>query len=226
MEFLNKIIMDFINLMYLFTGNYGWALILLALVIKFILYIPNKKQFESMKNMQVLQPAMQKLQEKYKNEPEKLNKEMMKLYKDNNVNPVSGCLPLLLQLPILWAIWHTVMGYQDVFERSYFLWMGTPLSYKYPEIFAKSLAGQDLVLLLIYGFTMYLLQKTTTPASADSKLAQQQSSMGMFMTVFFTYMMWIWKFPSALLIYWLVFNIFSIIQQIIIMNEKKPVVTS
>ena len=74
---------------------------------------------------------------------------------------------------------------------------------------------------------MYLVQKTTSAPSADSKMAQSQASMGMFMTVFFTWMMWVWKFPSALMLYWLVFNIFSIIQQIIIMNEqpKKPVAT-
>lgn len=216
--------MDFINLMYLFTGNYGWALILLALVIKLILYFPNKKQFEAMKNMQAVQPEMQKIQELYKDKPEVLNTKMMELYKKHNVNPLSGCLPMVIQLPILWAIYNTVMGYQDIFERSYFLWMGTPLSYKYPEIFAKSLAGQDIGLLIIYGFTMYLVQKTTSATSSDSKMAQSQASMGMFMTVFFTWMMWVWKFPSALMLYWLVFNIFSIIQQIMIMNEKPKVI--
>ncbi len=220
-EIFNKIIMDFINIVYTVTGNYGWSLIFLALVIKLILYVPTKKQFEAMKNMQVVQPEMQRIQERYKDEPEKLNKEIMKLYKEHNVNPLSGCLPMLIQLPILWGIWHTIMSYQNVFERSYFLWMGTPLSYKYPEIFSKSLAGQDIVILLIYGFTMYLTQKTTTPPS-DPKMAQSQQMMGTFMTVFFTYMMWQWKFPCALMIYWLVFNVFSIIQQLIIMRDKSP----
>lgn len=220
LDFFNKIAMDFINFVYSLTGNYGWSLIFLALVIKIILYVPTKKQFESMKNMQKIQPEVQKLQEKYKDEPEKMNKEVMQLYKDYNVNPMSGCLPMLIQLPILWGIWHTIMSYQEVFERSYFLWMGTPLSYKFPSIFGKSLAGQDMVILLIYGFTMYLTQKTSSPPS-DPKTAGSQATMSTFMTVFFTYMMWQWKFPSALMIYWLVFNVFSIIQQAIIMREQE-----
>ncbi len=220
LDFFNKIAMDFINFVYSLTGNYGWSLIFLALVIKIILYVPTKKQFESMKNMQKIQPEVQKLQEKYKDEPEKMNKEVMQLYKEYNVNPMSGCLPMLIQLPILWGIWHTIMSYQEVFERSYFLWMGTPLSYKFPSIFGKSLAGQDMVILLIYGFTMYLTQKTSSPPS-DPKTAGSQATMSTVMTVFFTYMMWQWKFPSALMIYWLVFNVFSIIQQAIIMREQE-----
>lgn len=219
----NKMAMDFINFVYIHTGNYGWSLILLALIIKLILYIPTQRQFESMKNMQKIQPKMSAIQEKYKDNPEKMNKEIMNLYRENNVNPMSGCLPMLIQLPILWGIWNTIMSYQDLFERSYFLWMGTPLSYKYPEIFGKSLAGQDLLILLIYGFTMYLTQKASTPPG-DSKTAASQSMMGTFITVFFTYMMWQWKFPSALMIYWLVFNIFSIIQQMLIMRkDENPV---
>ena len=221
-EFFSALIMNFINFLVTLTGSYGWALVILAIFIKVILYGPTKQQFESMKNMQKIQPQAQRIQELYKNDPEKLNVEIMKLYKENNVNPMGGCLPMFIQLPILWMIWRVIMNYQNVFERSYFLWIGTPLAYKYPEWFGKSLAGQDVFLLLIYGFSMYLTQKTTT-VSSDPKMAAQQNSMGLFMTIFFTWMMFQWKMPCALIIYWLVFNLLSIVQQIMIMNDtRKP----
>lgn len=218
-DVLSGFVMTVINFLVDCTGSYGWSLVLLAVLIKVALYGPTKHQFESMKNMQKVQPEMQRIQEKYKDDQEKMQKELMRLYKENNVNPLGGCLPMLVQLPILWAIWRAIIQYQTIFESSYFLWLGTPLAYKYPDLFSKSLAGQDAVLLLVYGFSMYLTQKSTTPAS-DPKMAKQQSSMGLIMTIFFTYMMWQWKMPCALIVYWLVFNILSIIQQIMIMSGK------
>ncbi|MBR0518299.1 YidC/Oxa1 family membrane protein insertase [bacterium] len=220
-EFFSTLIMNLINFLVTVTGSYGWALVILAILIKVILYGPTKQQFESMKNMSKIQPQVQKIQELYKDNPQKLQEESMKLYRENNINPLGGCLPMLIQLPILWLIWRVIMNYQDIFERTYFLWIGTPLSYKYPDWFGKSLAGQDVFLLFIYGFSMYLTQKTTT-VSSDPKMAAQQNSMGLFMTVFFTWMMFQWKMPCALIIYWLVFNLLSIVQQVMIMNDNKP----
>lgn len=219
LDFFSGIIMSFINYLFELTGNYGWALVLLAVVIKLVLYGPTKQQFESMKKLQEIQPSMQKIQERYKDDQEAASRELMKLYKENGVNPLGGCLPMVIQLPILWIIWHVIMNYQSIFESSYFLWLGSPLAYKYPEFLGKSLAGQDALLILIYGFSMYLTQKTAS-VSSDPKTAGQQNFMGLFMTVFFTFMMWQWKIPCALIIYWLVFNIFSIVQQILIMNAK------
>lgn len=222
MEFFNKLLMDIINFFYTLTGSYGWAIILLGLLIKLILYYPTKHQFAAMKNLQKIQPEMQRIQAVYKDSPEKMNAEMMALYRENKVNPFGGCLPMLIQLPILWAIWQTIMRYQEFFETSYFMWMGSPLSYKYPQFFAKSLAGQDMVLILIYGFSMYLTQKTATVPS-DSQTAKTQSTMSLFMTVLFTYMMWKWEFPCALILYWLVFNVFSLVQQVMMMkDDRKP----
>lgn len=219
LDFFSGLIMQLINFLVDLTGSYGWALVIFACLIKAVLYLPTKQQFESMKNMQKIQPLMQKIQERYKDDQEKMQKELMTLYSEHKINPLGGCLPMLVQLPILWMIWHVIMQYQSIFESSYFLWIGTPLAYKFPDLFGKSLAGQDAFLLLIYGFSMYLTQKTTTPSS-DPKMAKQQSSMGLFMTIFFTYMMWNWKMPCALIVYWLVFNILSIIQQIIIMDNR------
>ena len=86
------------------TGNYGWAIIALTLVVRIVILPLTVYQMKSMKRMQEVQPLMKELQEKYKDQPEKLNQEMMQLYREKKVNPFSGCLPLLIQMPFLYAI--------------------------------------------------------------------------------------------------------------------------
>lgn len=220
MQIIENYLMMIIDQLYAFTGNYGVSILLLAALIKLALYIPTHQQYKAMKDMQAIQPEMKKIQDRYKSDPQKMNTEMMLLYKKHKVNPLGGCLPLVIQMPILWGIWKTITSYQAVFGKAYFLWIGTPLSYKYPAIFAKNLAGHDLPLLLFYGFSMYLTQKTsTTTASTDPATAKTQQMMSTFMPIFFTYMMWQWKFPCALILYWLAFNILSIFQQVAIMKS-------
>jgi len=217
--------MNLIDQLYAFTGNYGWSILILAGLVKLALYYPTNQQYKAMKDMQAIQPEMKRIQEKYKNDQQKMNTEMMLLYKKHKVNPFGGCLPLVIQLPILWGIWRTISNYQHVFEKAYFLWIGSPLSFKHPEIFARSLAGHDVPLLLLYGFSMYLTQKATT-APTDPAAAKTQATMSLFMPVFFTYMMWQWKFPCALILYWLVFNLLSIFQQCAIMKSGPSKVSS
>ncbi len=221
MQFIEQVLMQVIDQLYLFTGNYGLSILILAGLIKLALYIPTNQQYKAMKDMQAIQPEMKKIQDKYKSDPTKMNTEMMLLYKKHKVNPVGGCLPLLIQMPILWGIWKTISNYKHVFESAYFLWIGSPLSFKYPDIFARNLAGHDVPLLLLYGLSMYLTQKisTTTP-STDPATAKTQQMMTTFMPIFFTYMMWQWKFPCALILYWLVFNILSIFQQSAVMKPS------
>lgn len=219
MSVVEQFLMSLIDQLYAFTGNYGWSIVILAGIVKLALYYPTNQQYKAMKDMQAIQPEMKKIQEKYKGDQQKMNMEMMLLYKKHKVNPFGGCLPLIIQLPILWGIWKTIANYKHVFERAYFLWIGSPLSFKYGDLFARNLAGHDVPLLLLYGFSMYLTQKTTTTPS-DPAAAKTQQTMSLFLPVFFTYMMWQWRFPCALIIYWLVFNILSIFQQCAIMKPE------
>lgn len=220
---IQDVLMQLLNFLYGFTGNYGWSLILLAVVIKVLLYVPTQQQFQAMKDMAAVQPEIKKLQEKHKADPKKLQAEQMELFKKHKINPLGGCLPILIQLPILWGIWGTIMKYKGLFEKVDFFWIGSPLSVKYPKIVAASLASPDLPMLLLYAVSMYLSQALTV---TDKATAQTQKTMNIIMPVMFTYFMWAGKFPSALILYWLVFNILSIFQQISIMKQPSRVAVS
>ncbi|MCE1246303.1 MAG: YidC/Oxa1 family membrane protein insertase [Firmicutes bacterium] len=218
---LGQVLIDFLDKIHGFTGSYGWAIIVFSAVIKAVLYYPTHAQYKSMKEMQKIQPELKLLQEKYKDNPQKMQTEQMELFKKHNVNPLGGCLPILIQMPILWAIFVAIkkMAANGSFNSETFLWIGGPLSKIYPQWFAGSLAERDIPLLLLYGFSMYLSQKlTVTDVSAEGT----QQIMSVAMPVVFTFILN--GFPSALILYWLMFNIFSIIQQYFVMknNDQKP----
>jgi len=209
-----KILLDGL---YQVTGSYGWAIILFSVVVKLALYYPTRQQYQSMKKMQLLQPEMQKIQNLYKDDPQKMQAEQMMLFKKHNVNPLSGCLPLLIQFPFLWAIFKLIESYKGEFENQTFLWIGGPLSHQFPKIFATSLAVSDIPLLLLYGYSMYMTSKL---GSVDNNMGASQVYMTIGMPILFTYMMWKWNFPSALVLYWRPFNLLSIIHQSFMMREE------
>jgi YidC/Oxa1 family membrane protein insertase len=200
------------------TGNYGWAIIIFAAIVKAALYFPTQSQFKQMKEMQKVQPAMKKLQERYKGDPQKLQVEQMALFKKYNVNPLAGCLPILIQMPILIGIYATIRKMAELgrFANETFLWIGGPLSNIYPSLFGGSLAHKDTLLLVIYGFSMYLSQKMSVGVS-DPSNESTQKIMGLAMPVMFT--VFLWNFPSSLILYWLVFNILSVAQQYFTMRD-------
>ncbi|GMB00159.1 YidC/Oxa1 family membrane protein insertase [Pelosinus sp. IPA-1] len=174
--------------------NYGLAIILLTLAIKLILYPLTVKQVKGMKAMQDLQPKMKAMQEKYKGNPEKLNKEMALLYKESGVNPLSGCLPLLVQMPILMGIFYAIRDYHYAQLPSFF-WIA-------------DLSQHDplYILPVLSAATTYIQQKQT---SSD---ANQQAKMMMnFMPLFIGYISI--NFPGGLVLYWVMSNLFQIIQQ-------------
>jgi len=175
-------------------ANYGLAIILITLAIKLVLYPLTVKQVKGMKAMQDLQPKMKELQEKYKGNAEKLNKEMAILYKDSGVNPLSGCLPLLVQMPILMGIFFAIRDYQYAHTPSFF-WM-TDLSLPDPLY----------VLPILSAATTYIQQKQTT---TDTN--QQAKIMMNLMPLFIGYISL--TFPAGLVLYWVMSNIFQIAQQ-------------
>jgi len=186
---------------YKFMGNYGWAIILLTIVTR-IPFIPliNKSQ-KSMKKMQDIQPKMAEIKEKYKKDPQRMQKETMELYKKYKVNPLGGCLPMLLQIPVFFALYKILSIAIELRGAPFMFWVND-LSDKDPYY----------VLPIVMGITMVITQKMT-PSSADPK----QQKMMMLMPVIFTFMFL--NFASGLVLYWLVNNILGIIQQFYV-NKK------
>lgn len=191
-----------LNFFYGIVGNYGVAIILLTVIIKLLFWPLTQKSYTSMKSMQKLQPEMQKLREKYKNDKERLNKEMMQMYKEKRVNPLGGCLPMIVQIPVFFALYKTLMIDIALRQAPFAFWL-TDLSEKDPYYITP----------VIMGVTMFLQQKMT-PSSMDPK----QAKLFMLMPVVFTFMFL--NFPSGLVIYWLVNNVLTIFQQYLI--HRKP----
>lgn len=180
---------------YGFLGNYGWAIVFLTIIVR-IPFIPlvNKGQ-KSMKKLQELQPKMAEVKEKYKKDPQRMQKEMTGLYKKYKVNPMGGCLPMLLQIPVFFALYKVLLIAIELRGAPFILWI-TDLSVKDPYY----------VMPIVMGITMVVQQKMT-PSSMDPK----QAKLMMLMPVVFTFMFL--NFASGLVLYWLVNNILSIIQQ-------------
>jgi YidC/Oxa1 family membrane protein insertase len=177
-------------------ASYGIAIILLTLTIKLVLYPLTVKQVKGMKAMQELQPQMKELQEKYKGNPEKLNKEMALLYKESGANPLAGCLPLIVQMPILMGIFYAIRDYQYAPEHlTSFLWV--------PNL---SMPDPLYILPIISAATTYIQQKQTS-----TDMNQQTKMMMNIMPIFIGYISL--KFPAGLVLYWVVSNVFQIAQQ-------------
>ena len=176
-------------------ANYGVAIILMTIAIKLVLYPLTVKQIKSMKGMQEIQPKVKALQEKYKGNPEKLQKEMKELYAQAGVNPLAGCLPLLVQMPFLIAVFYVLRDYHYLQDPPSFLWVQN-----------LSLPDPTYVLPVLSALTTYLQQKQTT-----TEMTQQTRMMMIFMPLFIGYISL--SFPAGLVLYWVASNIFQIVQQ-------------
>ncbi len=191
-----------------FTGNYGIAILLLTVGIRVVFYPVNKKQALAMKAMQRIQPELKKIQAKHKDDRERLNKEMMELYKRHKVNPLAGCFPMLLQLPVFIGLYNALLSTIELRHSPFGGWI-TDLSQPdrlgtlaIPFVNPPGIP----VMTLLMGASM-VLQQRMTPQMGDP--AQQR--MMMFMPVIFTVMFV--NFPSGLVLYWLANNVMSIGQQ-------------
>ena len=200
--FLAVPILKILNFTNTFTGNYGIDIIILAIFLKIIFTPLTHKSQKQMKEMQKLQPEVKKIQQKYKDDKQALNREVMELYKRRKVNPLGGCLPMLLQLPVFFALYRAFLDAIALRHSPFILWI-TDLADKDPTYIAP----------LLMGATMYFQQKMTTVA-ADPAQMKMMSLMPIFFTFIFL------SFPSGLVLYWLVTNILAIGHQFYI-NKKK-----
>ena len=202
--FIAEPLAQFMDYLYLYVKNYGVVIICLTILIKILFFPLTYKSFTSMKRMQDIQPEMKKLQEKYKDDKQQLNQEMMKLYKEKGVNPMGGCLPMVLQIPVFFALYQTLSQSIELRGAS-FLWISDLSA-------TETLFFKPLVLMM--GASMFF-QQSMTPTATDNKQAQ----MFKFMPILFTAMFW--SFPSGLVLYWLMNNILTIGQQYLI-NKQSP----
>ena len=196
---------------YKYTQNYGIAIIIITVILKALFYPLTNKSYKSMKEMQKLQPKMEALKEKFKNDRDAMNRAVMELYKTHKVNPMGGCLPMLIQIPVFFALYKALMFSIELRHAPFMLWIhdlsapdalfgfipkGLPLLGGYP-------IGP---LPLLMGATMVIQQKMT-PSNMDP----MQAKMMMALPFIFTFMFL--NFPSGLVLYWLVNNILTIAQQ-------------
>ncbi len=193
--------------LHLVIPNYGFVIILFSILIKLVLYPLTKKSFQSMKEMQVIQPEVAVLREKYKDNPQKMNSEMMALYKEHGVNPLGGCIPMLFQMPVLYSLF-IIFRTTIELRGAHFIWWITDLSapdtvYTLPVTLPLYGDGVNILPLLM-GLTMFFQQKASIQ---DPK----QKAMVYFMPFLFTFMFN--SFPSGLTLYYTLFNLFSMLQQ-------------
>lgn len=198
--FLGNFIRQTLVLLFNITGNHGIAIIILTVLIRLVLLPLTLSQTKSMAAMKELQPKMQALQERYKDKPEEYQQKMMELYKEHGVNPLAGCLPLLVQLPFLWALFAVLRDFPAGIAAEAFT---RPFS---AQFLLWDLAAKDslYVLPILSGLTTYWQMSTTATDPS-------QKTMLIFMPLFIT---WIsLSFPAGLVLYWVVGNLFSIGQQ-------------
>ena len=180
------------------VGSYGLAIIILTVIIKVLLYPLTKKQLQSMKAMQEIAPKLKKLQEKHKDNPQLLQQKMIQLYQDAGVNPMAGCLPMLIQMPILMAMYYTFFSFDYGGSTPSFLWV--------PNL---SETDPTYILPLLAALTTFLMQKLSTV-----EMNQQTKIMMFFFPLFMGFISI--NLPAGLVLYWATQNVVQIVQQLLI----------
>ncbi|HOI29073.1 MAG TPA: membrane protein insertase YidC [Melioribacteraceae bacterium] len=209
------VLLPLLQFLHSFIPNYGLVIIIFSIIIKIALHPLTKQSLKSMKKMQLLQPKITELKEKFKDDPQKVQKETMKLYSTYGINPMGGCLPMLLQMPILIALWSLFNVAIDIRQQPFMLWINNlsapDVIYRLP--FKIPLFGIDVVsgLAILLGITMFLQQKMSIKDPSQKALVYLMPIM--FTALFMT-------FPSGLNLYYFMFNLLSIAQQYYV-NHKK-----
>lgn len=210
MKILEDSIVAILNFFFSFTNNYGIAIVLFTIVLKIALQPLTKKQFESMNKMKIVQPKIKALQEQHKNNPQQFQKEVMQLYKKENVNPMGGCLPMLLQLPIMIGLFIALSSQQFKEQvlssgKAGFLWI-VDITARHPQFFNEVTHDWTILILpILVGISTYFTQKT---------MGNTEPSMAPIMTMMPVLMVFVsFSLPAGVLLYWVVSNLLSAWQQ-------------
>ncbi|MDR2676620.1 MAG: membrane protein insertase YidC [Endomicrobium sp.] len=193
------------------TNNYGWAIVALTAIIQVLVFPLTLKSFKSTAAMKQIQPIIKNIQTKYKNNPQRLKIEMLNVYRIQKINPLSGCLPMLLQLPIFWAFFTMLRNTYELRNEKWIFWIRDLSA---PDRFINLGSFTFNLLPLIMGIGMFLQQKMNTTTSDPT-----QKKIAYVMPVVFTFMFW--SFPSGLVLYWLTNSIISITEQYFILKKRK-----
>lgn len=204
--FIAKPLMSILRALHAVAGNWGVAIILLTILVKIVFYPLTHVSMRNMKEMQKLQPRIAQLREIYKDDKTKLNEQTMSLYKEHKVNPMMGCLPMLIQIPVFFGLYEALLVSIELRNAPFFGWV-------------QDLSVQDPyhVYTILMGASMFLQQKMT-PTAGDPT----QAKMMMFMPIIFTGMFIFYPVPVGLVIYWLVNNLLSIAQQFYVNRSVQP----
>lgn len=218
MAWISRPLLTFMNMVHGVVGNYGWTVVILTILIKAVLWWPQGMANKSMKRMQTVSPLIKEFQEKYKDNPTKLNEEMLKVYQDYGVNPLGGCLPMLIQFPIFLGFYYMLLSATEL-RHADFLWI-TDLSQP-DTLFRLPIPGFEFPvnpMPLVMAATMYWsMQMTPQPSGVDNPSLKILKFMPLIFLLF------CYNFSSALSLYWTVQNLLSILQ--IQVNNRQPVPT-
>jgi len=195
LTFIAKPLFWLLDFIHDFVKNWGWAIILLTILIKLVFYKLSEASYKSMANMRKIQPRLLALKERFGDDRQKMNQAMMKMYKEEKINPLGGCLPILVQIPVFISLYWVLLESVELRQADWIFWF-TDLSAKDPYF----------VLPLLMGITMFIQQKLN-PAPLDPMQAKIMAALPIVFTIFFAF------FPSGLVLYWVVNNTLSIAQQ-------------
>ncbi|MFI3256496.1 MAG: membrane protein insertase YidC, partial [Psittacicella sp.] len=206
--FISKPLFVILKFIHSFIGNWGFSIIILTLLVRLVLYPLTKAQYTSMAKMRMLQPRLKELKERYGNDRQAISKKTMEIYKEQKVNPLGGCFPVVLQMPFFLGLYWMFMATAQLRQAPFILWI-------------HNLAAPDpyYILPILMGVSMYFLQKMTpTGGMGDNDMQQKIMQFTPVIFVFFFL-----NFASGLVLYWLTSNVVSIVQQQIIYKnlEKK-----
>ena len=194
-------------------GNYGLSIIVFTIIVKLILMPLTVKQTKSTFAMSEINPKVKEIQAKYKNKPEKQNEEISKLYKESGINPLSGCLPILIQMPILMGLFYV---FKDPVTHGVFASKAAMAAANGNFLWIKALSKPDYILAVFSGVSAYLMQKVMTPKDQIEGPMKMMSWLLAGMSLY-----WGFIFPAALTLYWGVSNIFSVFQYYLITRPLK-----
>jgi YidC/Oxa1 family membrane protein insertase len=212
--FFSRILLAVLHGLYHVIPNYGVGIILMTFLVRLCVFPMTRKGQIAMYRMQKLQPLIKEMQEKYKDDRQRQGREMMELYRKHNANPMSGCWPMLLQLPILYGLFRMLQYSIDLRQQSFVFWIS---DLSKPDTIAY-ISGFPLNILPILMTASSLVQQFTMPKPADPQQAQTQKMM-MFMPVLMCVMFY--TFPSGLTLYWLTSTTLGIVEQRIVKLQIK-----
>jgi len=218
-DFIAQLLLQLLEFFYNLVHNWGWALIILSLAVYLILFPLTLKQMRSMKEMQLLQPKIEALRKEHKDNPQALNKEIMELYKEHKVNPLGGCLPLILQMPIFFALYQALMRSVSL-RGAKFLWikdLSAPDQLFTLKNSLPFLGNQVNILPILMAIGMFVQQKISM-VKTTGEAAQQQKIMSIIMPVMFGVIFY--QMPSGLVLYWFVNSTLMLIYQFRINMQK------